>query len=257
MGGGLGVRYAAQVSLLHNQFVSNNASMVIMTGFGGGLYLRGVSSATITSNVFSGNSTSGRGGGAYVNDCRALLRKNLIHGNTAELAGGGLAISGAEVTGINDVLADNTAPFEGVFVNNEGSLYSRHWTMVNNGGYALTTDGGSADLVNTIIATHTVGGLAGLDVTADHTLFFNSGTHCSTGALCTNSQSGDPRFVSSESGNYHIWLGSAAIDAGTDAGVAEDMDDQPRPAGPGYDIGADEHVNPVSLYLPVMLRNGP
>lgn len=258
-GGGLGVRYATQVSLLHNLFVSNDARMLIMTGYGGGLCLRGVSSATIVSNVFYGNSTSGRGGGAYFESSgsRALLRNNLIRGNTADLAGGGLAISGAELTGINDVVADNSAPFEGVFLNYGGSLSARHWTVVNNGGYALTTDGGSAFLTNTIVSTHSAGGFAGLDITADHTLFFNSGTHCSTGALCTNSLSGDPRFVNPESGDYHIRIGSAAIDAGMDAGVTEDMDGQSRPTGPGYDLGADEHCCTVSLYLPMVLRDGP
>jgi hypothetical protein len=42
-------------------------------------------------------------------------------------------------------------------------------------------------------------------------------------------------------GDYHILLGSPAIDTGSDAGVADDFDREPRPAGDGFDKGADEY----------------
>jgi hypothetical protein len=55
--------------------------------------------------------------------------------------------------------------------------------------------------------------------------------------------------------DYHIGPGSAAIDAGVDAGVAVDMDRESRPVGGGYDIGADEFAaGPTCLYLPLILR---
>ena len=47
---------------------------------------------------------------------------------------------------------------------------------------------------------------------------------------------GDPLLDST----YHLQPGSAAIDAGVDAGVATDIDGQPRPYGAHVDIGADE-----------------
>jgi hypothetical protein len=51
---------------------------------------------------------------------------------------------------------------------------------------------------------------------------------------------GDPAFLDPDGGDYHIGLGSAAVDAGIDAGVTVDIDGEPRPMGGGYDIGADE-----------------
>ena len=49
---------------------------------------------------------------------------------------------------------------------------------------------------------------------------------------------GDPMLDST----YHVQLGSAAIDAGVDAGVATDIDGQARPYGVQVDIGAEEFV---------------
>jgi hypothetical protein len=40
-------------------------------------------------------------------------------------------------------------------------------------------------------------------------------------------------------GDYHIQAGSSALDAGVDAGVTSDFDNEPRPVG-AFDIGADE-----------------
>jgi len=40
-------------------------------------------------------------------------------------------------------------------------------------------------------------------------------------------------------GDYHIEAGSSALNAGSDAGVVDDFDGEPRPSG-GFDIGADE-----------------
>jgi hypothetical protein len=41
-------------------------------------------------------------------------------------------------------------------------------------------------------------------------------------------------------GDYHIQSGSTAVDAGSDAAITSDFDDELRPAGTGFDIGADE-----------------
>jgi hypothetical protein len=47
-------------------------------------------------------------------------------------------------------------------------------------------------------------------------------------------------FVNPAAGNYHLAAGSPAIDRGTSVPVANDIDGQPRPRGPRYDIGSDE-----------------
>jgi uncharacterized repeat protein (TIGR01451 family) len=104
-------------------------------------------------------------------------------------------------------------------------------------------------LTNTILVSHT----AGITLTAGNTATLE-GTLWGTGvwandidwggegAISTGTVNlwGDPAFVSPTNGDYHIGLGSAAIDAGVGTGVDHDIDGDPRPLGSGYDLGADE-----------------
>ena len=186
------------------------------------------------------------------------MAENVIVSNTATVAGGGISIVDGTVTGTNDIIAGNVSPFEGIYIS-DGVLTARHWTLVDNGGYALTTDAGLVQLSNTIVASHTVAGFAGTGITADHTLFFNSGTPCTNGATCTDNLSGNPHFVSPATFDYHIGPDSDAIDAGIDMGVSRDIDSEPRRLPP--DLGADEYWAPNvtwhTLHLPLVLQNVP
>lgn len=70
--------------------------------------------------------------------------------------------------------------------------------------------------------------------------------------VSTDEITGDPRFVDPADGDFHIGAGSAAIDAGVDAGVTTDIDGDPRPIGPTSDVGADEWC--LRVYLPLVMR---
>jgi hypothetical protein len=55
----------------------------------------------------------------------------------------------------------------------------------------------------------------------------------------------NPRFVNRAAFDLHLQASSAAIDMGTgDAAPADDFDGDPRPQGQGYDVGADEYMQP-------------
>jgi hypothetical protein len=109
-------------------------------------------------------------------------------------------------------------------------------------GRALTVT-----LANTLIVSATnafVGYQWAGDLSIRHTntLTHNVATlHYTEGGTPTfqaiNPLTGDPKLDAT----YHLQAGSAAIDAGVDAGVTLDIDGQVRPWGAGYDIGADEY----------------
>jgi hypothetical protein len=158
---------------------------------------------------------------------------------------------------ISDVIARNSSLAEGVYVSG-GTLIAPYWTLVNNGSFALMTNGGLASLTNTIVASHTLAGLWGSGVIADHTLFYKNGTRCGNDATCDNNLTGSPAFVDQAVGDYHITVTSWAANNGVDAGVPRDMDNEPRLGVP--DLGADECRPPGWLkfiYVPLILRNSP
>jgi uncharacterized repeat protein (TIGR01451 family) len=69
---------------------------------------------------------------------------------------------------------------------------------------------------------------------------------------------GDPRYVDLSSNDYHLQPGSAAIDRADSAGApAEDINGQARPAGAGFDIGADEYRAPATADLAVTIGATP
>ncbi len=105
-----------------------------------------------------------------------------------------------------------------------------------------------AHITNTLVTSATYG-LVGaqyptstLTIDHNHTLFY-SVTHqtaAENGTPIFNGNGtvlGDPKLDA----NQRLQAGSAAIDAGVDSGVTLDLDGGARPAGAGYDIGADEY----------------
>jgi len=222
--------------------MSNNSLLDNVADSGGAVFLEHSSTVLLTGNTIRGNRAK-TGGALSVrgfNSTRITMSSNEIVSNTATDLGGAIALARATLSAANDIIAGNTSPLEGIHAT-ESTLSAYHWTLANNGDYALTTSSNSsATMVNTIVASHTVAGFWGPNIVADHTLFYDNGTPCGGGAVCTHNLVGNPDFVDPAVGNYHIGLGSAALDVGVDAGVTIDVDFDPRPQGSGFDIGADE-----------------
>jgi hypothetical protein len=66
---------------------------------------------------------------------------------------------------------------------------------------------------------------------------------------CTGNVSCPPNLVSAN--DFHLQASSCCIDAGTTTfAPAYDFDNDPRPLGTGYDIGADEFTLPVPIPVP-------
>ncbi len=87
---------------------------------------------------------------------------------------------------------------------------------------------------------------------ADYTLFADNGTDYGSGVSSTNEVSGDPAFVAPDEADYHLAPGSAAIDAGDEAGVPIDFEGDARPLGPAPDIGADEAW--LRSFVPLLMK---
>lgn len=117
---------------------------------------------------------------------------------------------------------------------------------VTNDGLQL--DSGPARLVNTVIVASS-GQYGVIDssgqLTHSHNLVHGFSSPFQGAVADATETLKSPRFVDAASGDYHLGLGSPAINAGLDLGseVPTDIDNNARPSFQAFDIGAFEYVN--------------
>ncbi|MGD2048736.1 MAG: choice-of-anchor Q domain-containing protein, partial [Chloroflexota bacterium] len=246
---------SGKTTLHDSEFVGNLGQS------GGGVYATG--DLTITSSLFEANSALMDGGGAYVQG-NMVIDSSLFLRNSAS-SGGGIVHKAGNGLIVNTLLADNTATSDAALrLEGMGTDTLKHVTIARTGpgiGAALTTSKEILLLENTILADHVIGlHVAGGFVTLNSNLFHDNGLDTEGSiVLDVNHLVGDPKFTNPIGDNYHLQPGSAAINSGIDAGVASDVDGQPRPALGGFDIGFDElqEMSPelsVRLMLPFIQR---
>ncbi len=269
-----------------NQVLSNTATTTNLGCAWGGGIAGGPGGVVIRSNSVIGNRANGYGGGygagLYQWQGSATYLNNLIEGNLGSVSGQAVLLGysysrfegnrvldnatslGIELQGVlaggptlvNNVVArsgDKTLSLSGA-VNYPLTATLLHNTLIGSGtGYGVYVETGyvALYLTNTIVTNHAWGITntfpASSTVLADHTLFW---ANTYDGIRGNNPVNGNPAFAVDD---YHLGPGSAAIDAGVDAGVTTDIDGNSRPHGPGYDIGADE-AQLRGVYLPLILR---
>jgi hypothetical protein len=258
-GGGLYVdtTTGAAAALAGNHVLSNTASLS-SAGQGGGIFMTR-SGISLMTNTIAFNVAGGVYFEAGIGE--TVLSGNLIYSNTATLSGGAAGQGGglyghrSKVTLVNNLFADNDANTAGSGLYFEGissahlSAKLLHNTIADNHSSGQGVYGGDyATLVftNTIIANHPTVGItttAGAVVTMTATLWQGNGSDVGgPGSIYTATNLyGDPAFADPPAWDYHLTAGSAAIDAGVDAGVTSDFEGDPRPAGAAPDLGHDEY----------------
>jgi hypothetical protein len=224
--------------------------------------------ARIQGNTFSGSWAGNDYGALGIFNSGLFLVGNVISGNQSGRTSG-LHLSGVSpFTVTNNIIVNNgsvLSAYPGVRVTGGSGQFLHNTIARNESDYGVEVDSGaSITLTNTILVSHTVGITvsAGSAAALEGTLWgsgawANGSDWGGAGSIVTGTIDlhGDPAFVNPAAGNYHIGPASAAIDAGVDAGVSDDIDGDPRPLDSGFDIGADEFSQPRNLYLPLVMKN--
>ena len=220
-------------------------------GAGGALALLGPSQ--VETSQFIRNQSTGNGGAVYANN-QLTIDRALIIANQGG-SGGGVYLDGGSGTIVNTLLARNHAlssDGEALALNPSGTLSIEHTTVASPtlaSGSAIFVSGGTVDLLNSIVDSHTIGVLqTGGSVTADYNLFYGDVLNTQGGGITNNHPvTGNPSFFAPTVDDYHLGAGSAAVNAGPNIGVTTDIDGDARPQGSGYDLGYDEVAPPEGL----------
>ncbi len=291
-GNGGGLHALSVLALGDSLFTANrvlSGTQANATGSGGGLFSDGV--LTSTGNTFIGNFAFRLGGGADVDDTLSqgdVFRGNLTG---PQGSGGGMFVAGVFVVDSGQFFTNTANTAGGLGVNSTArgevfnSLFARNVVTFTDGGAAMrllsstyvtlthnTLVGnnqasraavhmqGSGDFwfYANIIASHAQGlkqfGTPPTStVTVEHTLF-QSVTTPYIGPITAGGTNitGTAAFFNPAADNYHLGLGSLALDAAPDYGLAADFEGHARPLGLGFDLGFDEAQLP--LWLPLILR---
>ena len=245
-GGGGGSGSGGNTTVINSQYISNTAH-----GDGGGLLAIGT--ARVSRSRFTDNSSTTDGGAIYASNPLDVDQTQFL-ANQAN-TGGAVFLSGGSGTIVNTLFARNHASSsvgEALALSPAGTLSIQHTTVATPtlaSGSAVFVNGGTVELLNSIVANHSVGIVqAAGSVSADYNLFYGNLVDTQGGGI-TNSHpiAGNPAFFDPQQDDYHLGAGSAAVNAGLNISVSIDFDGDVRPQGSGYDVGYDEVAPPEGL----------
>jgi hypothetical protein len=262
-------------------------------GFGGGVRVFDGAAATLRHNSIYGNRAENGGGGLVVAGNGLLenvIDANRLFDNVAEGVfplslrdvaaplgpqqgpepGGGLLVFEGPARVVNNFIYSNTSTVGGdgiALANGAGAVQVYHNTVADNGGatgVGIEVLGLLAEihLYNNLIVGHVtgIGAPTGTQSSLDYDyngFFDNDAAYAPGLSGGIHDVHGDPHFVNSASGDYHISPDSTMVERGHDLGLDNDIDGDPRPdpINTPPDLGADEVSHRV--YLPLVLRNAP
>lgn len=260
-GDGIGVGFGSPI--IQNNLISNNFDTCGGIG-GGGVGIRGASSAQVLHNRISNNSTQSFGGGiALWSGNAVLIKNNTIVNNYATSNGGGISMFNdvSSVVIVQNLINGNTsATGDGIYWSNPPELLVSNTIRDSGkikGGATLWADGFccSITMVNNIIVADAGATNA---VTCNYADFpANSFTYNDAyssngapyGGVCTDQTgtngnlSANPLFGNPSHGNLQLQAGSPAINAGNNSAPdlpLRDLIAKPRIVGGTVDMGAYE-----------------
>ncbi len=204
-------------------------------------------SITVNHCTFTDNRGSYGSGGVDIHQSNEINITNcLVVGNTSTDHGGGISLGfEANITIMNCTIVDNSAPKGGGVFAHSCDATIANTVLVNNNGHAIFENDSGQDI--SVKNCLFFGNPDGVYFYNGSDTIFNAEGPGGLNAVMAEAEGnieGDPLFVNSDAGGYHLQASSPCIDAGTSENApAGDFDGEERPVHLGYDIGFDELVD--------------
>jgi len=223
---------------------------------------------TITNCIVSGNSASS-GGGIYSKLTSPTLMNCTLSGNTARECGGGMYNYKSGATLANCTFSGNLADYGGAMYNYQRSISTlTNCTFADNSaqnGNAMACDSRDQQYPGYLQLTNCILWDGGDEVwNNDNSAIAITYSNVQGGWPDEGNIDADPRFVDVDNSDYRLLAGSPCIDAGTDAGVYEDIAGNTRPFDfpgvdnngelPDFDMGVYEAVATTQCKLIILPR---
>lgn len=235
-GGGIVVN-GGSPSLANLFVVANNAD-----NRGGGIYIRGESTARLTNVIATENSAGVNGGGIWVGDESSPVIANVILSDNLAEDGGGLALANGSAYIVNSTITDNTATA---------------------GGGGVFAGSGSHEIVNSIVFdNNALSGPADVDVNATSLEWASSSVEGSGGSAAWTASFGvdggdnvdlAPDFVAPAVNDFRLSAASPLIDLGDTAALPLDVADLDRDGDAAEALSLDVFLGDRVLGLAVDL----
>ena len=251
-GGAIFVGSNLGVDIRENVFTNNDVND---SGSEGGSVYIGLSdpehtNAVIEDNVFT-DGNAYHGAAINITNSAALITKNLIKDSSGIST---VRISSAEHTSVicNNIIVRSSQNAIDISGNVTFPNQVLNNTIIAAGFGIASYSETKINITNNIISNSgTSIQVFGGDVTGSNNLFYGN---ISDPENLNDTVTADPHFIDSTNDDFHIQEGSPAQDAGFPVSLSFDFDGESRPSGYGYDIGADEIMSGVKIFLPLILR---
>ncbi len=243
-----------QITTIEDCTIRNN---VVDGWHGGGIQIQNYSSnARVTRCKIYGNSTSGSGGGVYIQNSIAEISNCLIYGNTASSGGGVenlMSVGWATTTISQSTIVGNSSPFG-------GGLHLTGWD---------SNDWSTVYLLNSILWNnisdngHEIASNEWGRLTAEYCLLDTQENWLSTVQMdSVHLEAGnvylDPIFVDAANNLYNLAAYSPAIGAGLNSSntLSSDIEGnlRPNPSGSNPDMGAYESPFGTPQHMPITIN---
>lgn len=200
-------------------------------------YFGGSHGEIVGNNISDSTGVHSNGISVYLGATDILVARNTVFNSNIPLTV--QDVSNLKI--INNIFhGDNSQPVMACWTGSSSNLSIKHNLLLASGSWGGGFYNQQGTINGLVIKNNIIDGMDVMAGDISHNIYTRSRSSLSTGETVVTNL--DTLFVDPANHDYHLLSTSPARDAGTEANVAEDFDQNSRPSGAAPDIGAYEYI---------------